>query len=157
MAGVEGAGQHLGHRLHRAVAIHQAVGAAVLPQQLSAATARHHRLGRAVGEQVDRHNGHEPTATGHSERGHECALGTEPEPVGSIFNVASAYEAAIVHQSCSTDGIPGVRAVGVARRCRCACVQRVPVDTAWVMVVDEEASRRVAESRLYSCLLNTTQ
>ena len=79
VVGLEGAGQHLAHRADGAVAVEEAVGPAVLEQQLAAATAGHDGL------TVARHRHHGDQAA--------AATGARAETSPHSAHNVSPYEA----------------------------------------------------------------
>ena len=70
------------------------VAAAVLPEELPAAAARHERL--AVG--ADAEDGDEPAAAGRVQRRDQPALGAEADAVGGVLDVAAGDDPAVVDQ-----------------------------------------------------------
>ncbi len=108
---VEGAGQQLAHRTRRAVAVDEAVRPAVLPQQLPAPAAGHHRL--AVAGHGD--DGDEPAAAAS-----RASADTSPHsahrssPYEAFSTLQPAHDPSVVGEPGGADVEVRVRRVGVA-------------------------------------------
>jgi len=74
--------------------VDEQVGAAVLPQQLTASAARHQRLP----VRTDTADGEQPAATTGVQRRYHAALGAQPHPVGGVLHVAAGHDPAVVDQ-----------------------------------------------------------
>src|SRR4051812_39874878 len=90
--GSERLGQYLRHGELGLGSEQHAYRAAVLPQHLAAPTAGHEQL--AVAADADPRD--EPPPAGAVEIGDHAALGTEPDTVGGVLDVAPRHDPAVV-------------------------------------------------------------
>src|SRR4051794_26372341 len=81
----EGERKHVDHRLHAFGGVDEQVRTAVLPQQLTAASARHEH----VAAEVDAGEGDQAPATGGVQGRHQPALGAQAKTVGGVLDVAA--------------------------------------------------------------------